>query len=103
LLKNLSAEATVAGIVKNILEVIQTFENNSHGPHGGNHCFKALSKYCKCLIYPVCFEIFRFGACPLVLNLHSIGSCISFLRKFNNQQNAHHSTAVHYKHLRPAL
>jgi len=24
-------------------------------------------------------------------------------RKFNNQQNAQHTFAVHYKHLRPAL
>jgi len=63
LLKNLSADATVAGIVKNILKLIQTFENNSHkphGPHGGDHCFKALSKYWKWLGSPECFEIFRF-------------------------------------------
>jgi len=44
LLKNLSADATV-GIFKNILKLIQTFGNNSHGPHGGDHWFKALSKY----------------------------------------------------------
>jgi len=63
LLKKLSAGATVAGIVKNILKLIQAFENNSHKPHGpqgGDHCFKALSKYCKWLVSPVCFEIFRF-------------------------------------------
>jgi len=24
-------------------------------------------------------------------------------RKFNNQQNAQHTAAMHYKHLRPAL
>jgi len=49
LLKNLSADATVAGIVRNILNVIQTFRNNSHKPHGsqgGDHCFTALWKYC---------------------------------------------------------
>jgi len=49
LLKNLSADATVAGIVTTILKLIQTFGNNSHKPHGpqgGDHCFKALSKYC---------------------------------------------------------
>jgi len=34
---------------------------------------------------------------------HSIQPCISLRRKFNNQQNARHSAAVHYKHLRPAL
>jgi len=33
LLKNLSADATVAGIVKNHLKLIQTFGNNSHKPH----------------------------------------------------------------------
>jgi len=63
LLKNLSADATVAGIVKNILKLIQTFGNNSRKTHqrqGGDHCFKALSKYCKWLVSPVCFEIFRF-------------------------------------------
>jgi len=60
LLKNLSADATAAGIVKNIFKLIQTFGNNLHGPHGGHHCFKALSKYCKWLVSPVCFEIFRF-------------------------------------------
>jgi len=60
LLKNLSTDATVARIVKNILKLKQTFGNNSHGPHGGDHCFKALSKYCKWLVSPVCFEIFRF-------------------------------------------
>jgi len=60
LLKNLSADATVSGIVKNILKLIQTFGNNSHGQHGGDHCFKALSKYCEWLVSPVCFQIFRF-------------------------------------------
>jgi len=60
LLKNLSADAIVAGIVNNILKLIQSFGNNSHGPHGGDHCFKALSKCCKWLVSPVCFEIFRF-------------------------------------------
>ena len=55
LLKNLSTDATVAGIVKNILKLIQTFGNNSHkshGPHGGDNCFKPLSKYCKWLVSP---------------------------------------------------
>jgi len=63
LLKNLSADATSAGIVKNILKIIQTFGNNSHkpnGPQGVDHCFEALSKYCKWLVSPGCFEIFRF-------------------------------------------
>jgi len=60
LLKNHSADAIVGGIVKNILKLIQTFGNNSHGPHGGDHCFKTLSKYCKWLVSPVCFEILRF-------------------------------------------
>jgi len=63
LLKNLSADATVAGIVKNILKLTQTFGNNSHkpqGPQGGDHYFKALSKYCKWLVSPACFEIFRY-------------------------------------------
>jgi len=60
LLKNLSAHVTVAGNVNNILRLIQTFGNNLHRPQGGDHCFKALSKYCKWLISPVCFEIFRF-------------------------------------------
>ena len=63
LLKHLSADATVAGIFKNILKLIQAFGNNSHkphGPHGGDNCFKALSKYCKWLLSLVCFEIFRF-------------------------------------------
>jgi len=63
LLKNHSADATVAGIVKNILKLIQPFGNNSHKPHGpqsSDHCFKALSKYCKWLVSPVCFKIFRF-------------------------------------------
>jgi len=44
MLKNFSAGAIVAGIVQNILKLIQTFGNISHGPHGGDHCFKALSK-----------------------------------------------------------
>jgi len=60
LLKNLSVDVTVAGIVKNILKLIQTFGNNSHMPQGGDHCFKALSKYSEWLVSPVCFEIFRF-------------------------------------------
>jgi len=63
LLKNLSADAILAGIVKNILQPIQTFGNNSytpHGPHKGGHCFKSLSKYYKWLVSPVCFEIFGF-------------------------------------------
>jgi len=63
LLQNHSADATVAGIVNNILKIKQTFGNNSrkpHGPHGGGHCFKALSKYCKWFVSPACFEIFRF-------------------------------------------
>jgi len=63
LLKNLSADTTVAGIVTNILKVIQTFGNNSHKPHGqqvGDHCFKALPKYCKWLVSPVCFKIIRY-------------------------------------------
>jgi len=51
---------TVARIVNNILKKIQTFGNNSHGPHGGDHCFKALSKYRKWLVSPICFKIFRF-------------------------------------------
>jgi len=57
LLKNLSTDATVDGIVNNIVKLIQTFGNNSHGD---DHCFKALSKYCKWLVSPVSFEIFRF-------------------------------------------
>jgi len=60
LLKNLSADATVARIIKNILKLIQAFGNTSHRPHGGNHFFKALSKYCKWLVSPACFEIFGF-------------------------------------------
>jgi len=28
---------------------------------------------------------------------------MSLRRRFNNQQNARHTAAVHYKHLRPAL
>jgi len=63
LLKNLSADASVAGIAKNILKIILTVGNNArkpHGPQGREHCFKALSKYCKWLVSPVCFEIFRF-------------------------------------------
>ena len=53
----------LAGIIKNILKLIQAFGNNSHKPHGlqaGDHYFKALSKYCRWLGSPVCFEIFRF-------------------------------------------
>jgi len=60
LLKNFSADATLAGIFKNIPKLIQTFGNNSNLPHGGDYCFKALSKYCKWLVSPVCFEIFIF-------------------------------------------
>jgi len=44
-LKNLSANATAAGIIKNILKLLQTFGNNSHNPHGpqgGDRCFKTL-------------------------------------------------------------
>jgi len=97
----------LAGIIKNILKLIQTFGNNSHKPHrlqAGDHCFKALPKYCRWLVSPVCFEIFRFlGICPLILNSHSIRPCISLRRKFNNQQNAQHTFAVHYTNLRPAL
>jgi len=43
LLKSLSADVTVAGIVRNILNIIQTFGKNSHKPHGpqgGDHCLK---------------------------------------------------------------
>jgi len=45
MLKNLSADASVAGIVTNILKLIQTFGNNSnkpHGPQGGDHCFQSI-------------------------------------------------------------
>jgi len=44
-----------------------------------------------------------FWICLLILNSHSIRPCISLRRKFNNQQNAQHTFAVRYKHLRPAL
>ena len=101
LAENLSADATVAGIVKNILKIMQTYGNNSHkshGPQGGDHCFKALSKYYKWLVS----KSSDFWVCPLILNSHSIRPCISLRRKFNNQQNAQHTFAVHYKHLRPA-
>jgi len=108
LLKNLSADSTVAGIVKNILKIIQTFGNNSHTSHtgykGGDHCFKVLWKYCKWLVSPVWFRNLRIsGYVLLILNSHLIRPCISLRRKFNNQQNAQHTFAVHYKHLRPAL
>jgi len=46
LLKNLSADATVARIVKNILKLIQTFGNNSHKPHGHKAATTAL-KHCR--------------------------------------------------------
>jgi len=71
LLKNLSADATVAGIVKNILMLKQTFGNNSHGPQAGNHCFKALSTYCKWLVSPVCSKSSDFWVCPLILTFDS--------------------------------
>jgi len=74
LLKNLSADATVAGFVNHILKLMQTFGNNSRKPHGGDHCFKALSKYCKWLVSPACFEIFRFLGMSVIpkLTFHSI-------------------------------
>jgi len=104
LLQNLSADATVAGIVKNILKLIQTFgNNNSHGPQGGNHCFKALSKSVSGWFLLYVSKSSDFWVCPLILNSHSFRPCISLRRKFNNQQNAQHTFAVHYKHLRPAL
>ena len=82
LLKNLSADSTVAGIVKNILKIIQTFGNNSHTSHtgykGGDHCFKVLWKYCKWLVSPVWFRNLRIsGYVLLILNSHLIRPCIS--------------------------
>jgi len=47
LLKNISEDATVAGIAKNNLKLIQIFRNNSHkpqGPQGGDHCFEAFCR-----------------------------------------------------------
>ena len=44
-----------------------------------------------------------FSVCPPILNSHSIRAWICLRRKFTNQQNAQHTAAVHYKHLRPAL
>jgi len=44
LLKNLSADATVAGIVNNIVKLIQTFGNNSHGPQASDYCFEAFCR-----------------------------------------------------------
>jgi len=44
-----------------------------------------------------------FWVCPLILYSHSIRARICLRRKFNNQQNAQHTAAVHYKDLRPAL
>jgi len=99
LLKNLSAGATAAGIVKNILKPIQTFGNNSHKPHGCDQCFKVLSKYGKWLVSPVYLEIFRF----LGMSANPKLTFDSNLHQFNNQQNAQHTAAVHYKHLHPAL
>ena len=81
MLKNLSADATAAGIVKNILKLIQTFGHNSQGPHGGNHCFKALSKYCKWLVSPVRFKVFRF----LGMSAYPKLTFDSTLYQFNNQ------------------
>jgi len=49
------------------------------------------------------FEILDFWLCPPILNSHSIRACICLRRKFNNQQNAQRTVAVHYKHLRRTL
>jgi len=103
MLKNLSADATLAEIVTNILKLIQTFGSNSHTPHGGDHCFKALSKYCKWLVSPVCFEIFKFLGMSANPKLAFDSTLYQLAVQFNNQQNAQHTFAVHYKHLRPAL
>jgi len=65
LLKNLSTGATVAGIVKNILKLTQTFgiiHTSCTGHKAATTAlnFEALSKYCKWSVCPVCFEIFTF-------------------------------------------
>jgi len=49
LLKNLSADATVVEIVKDILKLIQTFGNNSHTSHMAattalKHCRNTVSR-----------------------------------------------------------
>jgi len=49
------------------------------------------------------FRNLEISGCPLVLNSHSIRPRISLRRKFNNQQNAQHTFAEHYKQLIPAL
>jgi len=40
--------------------VYQCNSHKPHGPQGGDHSFKALWKYCKWLVSPVYFKIFRF-------------------------------------------
>jgi len=44
-----------------------------------------------------------FWVCPLILNSHLIRAYICLRDKFNNQQNAQHTAAVHEKLLRSAL
>ena len=63
------------------------------------HCRNAVSSWF--LLYVSKFS--DFWVCLLILNSHSIRPCISLRRKFNNQENAQHTFAVHYKHLHLAL
>ena len=96
-LKDLSIDATVAGIIKYILKLIQTFGNNSHKPHGpqaGDYCFEAFCRNNVVSFSCMVSKSSDFWLCPLILNSHSIGACVSLRRKFNNQQNAQHTAAV---------
>ena len=106
LAENTFSRCYVAGIVKNILKLIQTFENNSHKPHGPQGATTAL-KHCRNTAsgwFLLCLsKSSGFWLCPLILNSHPIRPCISLRRKFNNQQNAQHTFAVHYEYLHPAL
>jgi len=85
LLKNHLADATVAGIVKNILKLTQTFRNSSHWPQAGDHCFEALSRKTGVSFSCMASKSSDLWVCPLILNSHSIRAFIWLRGKFNNQ------------------
>ena len=67
----------VAGIVRNILKLIQTYRNNSHKPHeqqAGDHCILSHSVEILLVVGFSCMvsKFWAFWVCPLILNSHSI-------------------------------
>jgi len=66
-MKDLSANATAARIVKNILKLVQTFGNNSHARQAGDHCFEAFCRNTVVSFSRMVSKSSDFWVCPLIL------------------------------------